>query len=97
VLTLKIEGRVVGEWASELERVWASIRPSLNHRKLSLDICDLLYLDGKGKEILRGIVETSDTEIKAGSPLTKQFADEAKQNMRKRNREGNKHAMRERD
>lgn len=79
ILTLKIEGKIVGDWASELERVWLSLLPSLGGKKLFVDICGVLYVDEKGKRILREIVETTDAGILADSPLTKQFANEARQ------------------
>lgn len=92
VLTLKIEGKVVGDWASELERVWASLLPSLGRKKLFVDICGILYLDDKGKRILREIVEAANAEVLADSPLTRQFANEAIQKPRRKNREAKGHA-----
>jgi hypothetical protein len=83
ILTLKIEGKVVGDLASEFERIWASLLPFLGRKKLSVDICLILYLDDKGKRILREIVETTGAEVLADSPLTKQFAHEARQKLRK--------------
>ena len=88
VVTLKIEGRIVGEWASELDRTWASLMPSLDAKKLCIDICGVLYVDESGRQTLRKIVETTGAEILADSPLTKQFANEAKAKPRKKNREG---------
>lgn len=78
-LTLKIEGKVIGDWASEFERVWASFLPLSLGKKLCVDICDVLYLDDKAKRILGEIVETTGAEVLADSPLTKQFANEARQ------------------
>jgi hypothetical protein len=78
-LTLKLEGKVVGEWATELERFWHSFLPLLGARKLCLDICGVAYIDRHGKEILRKIFDVTRADILADSPLTKQFANEMKQ------------------
>lgn len=82
-----MEGKVVGECASELKRLWATLMPSLGARKLCLDLRGVLYLDGKGKQVLQEIVEAMAAEILADSPLTKQFADEARRNLQKRGKE----------
>ena len=50
-LTLKIEGKVVGDWAAELEHFWQSLEPSLPEKKLCLDICGVAYVDSHGKQI----------------------------------------------
>jgi CRP/FNR family cyclic AMP-dependent transcriptional regulator len=63
-----MEGKVVGECASELKRLWATLMPSLGARKLCLDLRGVLYLDGKGKQVLQEIVEAMAAEILADSP-----------------------------
>lgn len=78
-LTLKIEGRVIGEWAAELERFWEGYHPLIGTKKLWLDICGVLFLDHHGKQILQKIVAATRAEILADSPLTQQFAEEVKQ------------------
>lgn len=88
IFTLKIEGKVVGEWASELQRFWTTLIPSLGTRKLCLDICGILYLDSMGKHVLQEIVGTTDAEVLADSPLTKQFADEARRKSAEERRRG---------
>jgi len=85
MLTLKIEGRVISDWAEELDRVWSSLVPSLGPRKLSLDICGVTYIDDKGRQVLQNIVQATGAEILADSPLTKQFAFEVVQNERNSN------------
>ncbi len=77
-LTLKIEGKIVGDWATELEHFWESLEPSLPKRKLCLDICGVVFVDNHGKQILKKIFKSTGAEILADSPLTKQFANEAR-------------------
>ena len=77
VLILKVEGQVVGAWTTELQRVWASVHPSLGPKKLCIDICGVTYLDDRGQELLKDIFLATGATILADSPLTKQFADQA--------------------
>ena len=77
ILTLKVEGKVIGAWTAELQRVWASLYPSLGHKKICIDICDVTYLDDQAQQLLKEIFRTTGAHILAASPLTKQFADEA--------------------
>jgi hypothetical protein len=76
-LTLKVEGRVIGAWTNELQRVWADLLPSIGTKRLCIDICGVTYLDDQARKLLREIFQTTRAEILADSPLTKQFADEA--------------------
>ena len=78
-LTLKIEGRVIGEWAAELERFWELFHPLIGTKQLWLDICGVLFLDHRGKQILQKIYAATQAEILADSPLTQQFAAEVKE------------------
>lgn len=77
VLILKVEGKVIGAWTTELQRVWASLHPSLGPRKLCIDICGVTYLDDQGLQLLKEIFRATGAIILADSPLTKQFADQA--------------------
>jgi hypothetical protein len=77
-LTLKVEGKIIGEWATELENFWRSLEPSLTAKKLRLDICGVAYVDRRGKQILQKIFASTGAEILADLPLTKQFANEVK-------------------
>jgi hypothetical protein len=78
-LTLKVEGRVVGEWAAELERFWESFYPLIGANRLWLDICGVAFIDRRGKQILQKIFAATGAKILADSPLTRQFAEEVKQ------------------
>lgn len=78
-LVLKVEGRVIGEWADELERFWDSFHPLMGTKKLRLDICGVAFIDRRGRQIFRRIFAATGAEILADSPLTRQFAEEVKQ------------------
>ena len=73
-MVVKIEGRLVEPWTSELESTWRSLQ--LGSKRLSLDISEMLFVDYSGKQILKEIVTATNCEIRANSPLTRDFADE---------------------
>jgi len=84
-MVIKIEGRLVRPWTSELESTWGAI--NLGSKKLSLDISEMLFIDDIGKQILKNIVNTTSCEIRANSPLTKYFAGEIARTTMKPDRE----------
>ena len=74
VATLKVEGRVVGPWATELGRTWHDLWTSTNPKRLQLDIRGVTFADQNGSQIFREIVRVTGAEIVADSPLTHYFA-----------------------
>jgi hypothetical protein len=72
--TLKFEGKLVGPWVSELDRVRWNLQPSLGAKKVFLDICGMTFMDRKGTKALRKIFRLANAEILADTPLTRQFA-----------------------
>ena len=77
VATLKIEGKLVGPWATELGRTWHDLWASANQMPLRLDIRGVTFADEKGSHILREIVRETGAEILSDSPLTQYFANQA--------------------
>lgn len=74
--TLKFEGKLVGQWVQELNRVWHDFEPTLGMKKLLLDMRDMTFVDEKGTRALRKIFHSTPTEILADTPLTRHFAEE---------------------
>jgi hypothetical protein len=74
VATLKVEGRVVGPWATELKRIWHDLWTSTRPKRLRLDIRGVTFADQEGNKILGEIVRVTGAEIVADSPLTQHFA-----------------------
>jgi anti-anti-sigma regulatory factor len=66
-LELVLEGRVVGPWVEELDRVWVETAPRLGSRKLSIDLRNVTYADSGGKRVLRNIFSQSGAELVANS------------------------------
>ncbi len=81
--TLKLEGKVIGPWARELNRVWSDFKPSLGMKKLSLDLCGVTVVDKSGNRTLQKILRRSDTEILADTPLARYFAAEMMRGMKR--------------
>jgi anti-anti-sigma regulatory factor len=74
--TLKLEGKVVGPWATELNRVWSDFKPSLGTKKLCLDLCGVTFIDETGTRTLQKIFRRTGAEILADTPLARYFAAE---------------------
>jgi hypothetical protein len=54
-LTLKLEGRLVEPWASELRD--AALRTIPGHKLVVVDIRDMVFADGAGEEVLKWLHE----------------------------------------
>jgi len=73
---LRLEGRVAGPWAAELGRVWVGRAPQPVLKKLSIDLCNVIYADDEGKRLLRDIYSQTQAELVASTPWTKYLARE---------------------
>ncbi len=51
-LTFLVEGKLVGEWAKELERSWKRVVPNQSHRTILVDLSDTLFIDEEGRRVL---------------------------------------------
>lgn len=75
-ITLKLEGRVVGPWAAELDRYWQQNTPALSAKSVSLDLRDTTFADAEGIRILRAIYAETGAEILTGTLWTQHLAEE---------------------
>ena len=73
---MKLEGRVAGPWASELDRVWVETAPQLSSKKLIIDLHNVTYADATGKQVLRNIYAQTQAELIASTPWTQFLAEE---------------------
>ncbi|MBV8206282.1 MAG: hypothetical protein JO041_05775 [Acidobacteria bacterium] len=76
-LMLKLEGRLAGPSVAELERAWTGVVGLLDSKKVTVDVCDLTFVDAPGRKLLHCIHRDSNAEFVADGPLTKYFAAEA--------------------
>ncbi|MBZ5642462.1 MAG: hypothetical protein LAO19_06870 [Acidobacteriia bacterium] len=78
-MTLKIEGKLAGTRVSELDRAWQALEPSLNSGKLVVDLRGLTFADTDGQKTLSEIHSRTGAEFLADTPLTKYYAEIARQ------------------
>jgi len=79
VMELKLEGRVAGPWAAELNRFWVEEAPRLASRKLSLDLRNVTYADADGTKALRDIYSRTNAELVTSTPWTQFLAEQIAQ------------------
>ena len=79
-LEMRLEGRVAGPWASELDRVWLEAAPRLQSKKLIIDLHNVTYADATGKQVLRDIYAQTHAELVASTPWTQFLAEEVTAN-----------------
>lgn len=75
-IVVKLEGRIVGPWAAELDRLWEKTSPTLDSRKLSLDLRETTYADAGGIRALRAIYSQTEAAILTSTPWTQYLAEE---------------------
>lgn len=78
-VTLKIEGKLVGTHVSELQPAWQELSASLGGRRLFVDLRGLMHVDEEGRRLLASMHATHGAEFLADTPLTKYFAEQARQ------------------
>jgi len=81
-VTLKVEGMVSGANVTELQRAWRDLGPSLESRRLVLDLRGVTYLDVSGTQVLGEIYSKTGAEFLVESPLTKYFMEQVQQDVR---------------
>ena len=77
LVTLKLEGRIAGPWVAEFNRTWHSLAPSLDSKKLSLDLREVTRIDAEGRRLLAEIYEKTGAKFQTGSLLIEFYAQEA--------------------
>ena len=75
-MQMKLEGRIAGPWAEELNRVWVERASVLGSRKLSIDLSGVTYADESGKKVLREVVAQTEAEIVTGTLWTQYLAEQ---------------------
>jgi len=77
LVTLKLEGKITGPWVAEFSRTWQSLAPSLNSKKLSLDLREVTQINAEGRCLLAEIYGGTGAEFRTGSLLMELYAQEA--------------------
>jgi anti-anti-sigma regulatory factor len=73
--TMKLEGRLAGPWVEELNRTWESLAPSLESKKVCVDLCEVTFVDAKGKQVLTAI-RKGGARFLADTAMTKSLVEE---------------------
>ncbi|HEX3376941.1 MAG TPA: hypothetical protein VHS29_08780 [Candidatus Acidoferrales bacterium] len=83
--TIKIEGKIAGANVAELDRAWREMASGLGEKKLSVDLCGVTFMDGNGNHLLAEIYGKTGAEFIADTPLSKYFAQQARESSRFKN------------
>ncbi len=75
-IEMRLEGRVAGPWASELDRVWVDAAPSVAAKKLIIDLHNVTYADAAGKKVLKAIYAQTRAEFVTNTPWSKFLVEE---------------------
>jgi anti-anti-sigma regulatory factor len=74
-LTFLVEGKLVGEWARELEQSWKQSASIRGHRALIVDLTDTLFIDEAGRQVLEKLFREGAFFRTAG-PMTESIVSE---------------------
>ena len=75
-----LEGRIAGPWADELNRTWSELAPSIETKKVSIDLSNATYADANGIRVLHKIYSQTAAELLTSTPWTKYLAEEITRN-----------------
>jgi hypothetical protein len=78
-VAMKLEGRIAGPYAAELSRVWMERAPFPATKKLSLDLCDVIFADDSGRRVLREIYTQTNAELVTGALWTQYLGEQIAQ------------------
>lgn len=67
-LTLRLEGKIGGEWAKILEECWRRTRIAANANQIRIDLTSVTFVDDSGRALLQRMA-TSGTQLVATDPM----------------------------
>ncbi|MGA2882384.1 MAG: TolC family protein [Bryobacteraceae bacterium] len=74
-LTFRVEGKLVGQWAGELERSWKQAASIQGHRALIVDLTETQFIDEEGRRVLAKLFREGAFFRTAG-PMTESIVSE---------------------
>jgi len=77
-IVMKLEGKLKGAFAKELERVWSELRSQNGHKALCVDLTSVSFVDYRGKGVLSGM-RRENVELFAAGPLMTSVVEEIAQ------------------
>ena len=75
-VVLKLEGRLAGPWAAELDRLWEERATQVAAKRLSIDLRQTTFADADGIRILQAIYAKTRADLLTGTPWTQYLAEE---------------------
>ena len=67
--TLRLEGKLKGDWVPELERCWMRTRSADPNRHLMIDLAAVSFVDENGKLLLKNLASQHAELLAVGNPL----------------------------
>jgi hypothetical protein len=77
--TFQVEGRLIGEWAKELERSWMRAAQLCGKKKRIVDLTGILFIDEEGKSVLEKICREGAL-FRTADPLNASIVSEIRAN-----------------
>jgi hypothetical protein len=74
-LTFRVEGKLVGQVAKELEQSWNEVAPVRGHRAAIVDLTDTLFIDQEGRRILARLFHEG-AFFRTSGPMTQSIVSE---------------------
>ena len=74
-VTFRVEGRLVGAWAGELEQCWDSAAPVRRNRAAIIDLTRTLFIDQEGRRVLTKLFGEGAC-FRTASPMTESIVSE---------------------
>jgi len=74
-LTFQVEGRLVGDWAKELEHSWMQAAPDRGNRAPIVDLTGILFIDDEGKRVLTKLF-LEGAFFRTAGPMTQSIVSE---------------------
>src|SRR5436190_18052462 len=73
----QLEGKLAGAWVGELEQCWITATSALQGRRMAVDLTQVSFIDGEGKNLLERMA-AAGADLVAAGPLTKSICEEAR-------------------
>jgi hypothetical protein len=74
-VTFRVEGRLVGAWAKELEQCWKSAAPVRRNKASIIDLTTILFIDQEGKRVLTELFGEG-ASFRTSGPMTESIVSE---------------------
>src|SRR5271165_2246418 len=71
--TFRLEGKLTGDWVTELERCWMRAKHTEPGTRFKVDLNDVSFADEKGKALLESMV-SEGAELLANGPMMTSLA-----------------------